>query len=277
MGPIGCWLYRQEKSSTGGNPLSGGLPSCRLLVISGALFRADPGRTGLVQRTQQRRGDDINLNGVHNVAPAAAANEVQRFVHASSTAVYDLELARGQSDIGEDLAIGKGDSFSYYSNGKARAERTLSEVLGSSGTVVTFLRPVLVVGPRNRATVDSMRETAANIPGCDPRCQYIHEEDVAAAFQQAVLADTPGAYKVVPDDFIRLSEVWQIIGLESVRTVPWWAARPVTAVRWRFFGSQTHSSWLNLMMVDATASNAKLRATGWIPTCGSADALRSAL
>ena len=208
MGPMGCWLYRQEKSSTGGNPLSGGLPSYRLLVISGALFRADPGRTGLVQSTQQRRGDDINLNGVRNVAQAAAANEVRHFVHSSSTAMYDLELARGQSDIGEDLAIGKGDSFSYYSNGKARAERTLSEVLGSSGTVVTFLRPVLVVGPRNRATVDSIRETAANIPGCDPRCQYIHEEDVAAAFQQAVLADTPGAYNVVPDDFIRPSEVW---------------------------------------------------------------------
>jgi UDP-glucose 4-epimerase len=221
--------------------------------------------------------DDINLNGVQNVAQAAAANEVQRFVHASSTAAYDLELLLGPSDTDENSPLGKGDSFSYYSNGKAMAERTLSEVLGPTGTVLTFLRPTWVVGPRNRATIDSMRETAVNIPGRDARNQYVHEDDVAAAFQQAVLADMPGAYNVVPDDFIRLSEVWQILGLESVRTVPAWAARLVAAVQWRFFGSQTHPSWVGLMTLDATASNAKLRATGWVPSCGSADALRSAL
>jgi UDP-glucose 4-epimerase len=221
--------------------------------------------------------DDINLNGVQNVARAAAANEVQRFVHASSTAVYDPELLLGQSDTDENSVLGKGDSFSYYCNGKAMAERTLSEVLGSTGTVLTFLRPTWVVGPRNRATLDSMRETAVNIPGRDPRTQYVHEDDVAAAFQQAVLADMPGAYNVVPDDFIRLSEVWQILGLDSVRTVPMWAARLVAAVQWRLFGSQTHPSWVGLMTLDATASNAKLRATGWVPSCGSADALRSAL
>ena len=221
--------------------------------------------------------DDINLNGVQNVARAAAANEVQRFVHASSTAVYDPELVRGQSETDENSTLGKGDSFSYYCNGKAMAERTLSEVLGSTGTVLTFLRPTYVLGPRNRATVDSMRETAVNIRGRDPRIQYVHEDDVAAAFQQAVLADMPGAYNVVPDDFIRLSEAWQILGLDSVRTVPAWAARLAAVVQWRFFGSQTHPSWVSLMMSDATVSNAKLRATGWVPSCGSADALRSAL
>ena len=221
--------------------------------------------------------DDINLNGVQNVARAAAANEVQRFVHASRTAVYDPELVRGQSETDENSTLGKGDSFSYYCNGKAMAERTLSEVLGSTSTVLTFLRPTWVLGPRNRATVDSMRETAVNIPGHDPRIQYVHEDDVAAAFQQAALADIPGAYNVVPDDFIRLSDAWQILGLDSVRAVPAWAARLVAAVQWRFFGSQTHPSWVSLMMSDATASNAKLRATGWAPSCGSADALRSAL
>ena len=221
--------------------------------------------------------DDINLNGVQNVARAAAANEVQRFVHASSTAAYDLELLLGQSDTDENSALGKGDSSSYYCNGKAMAECTLSEVLGSTGTVLTFLRPTWVLGPRNRATIDSMRETAVNIPGRDPRTQYVPEEDVAAAFLQAVLADMPGAYNVAPDDFIRLSEAWQILGLDSVRTVPAWAARLVAAVQWRFFGSQTHPSWVGLMMSDATVSNAKLRATGWVSSCGSADALRSAL
>jgi len=87
----------------------------------------------------------------------------------------------------------------------------------------------------------------------------------------------PGAYNVVPDDCIRLSDVWKILGVQSVRTVPLWVARLVTSVRWQYFGSPTHVSWLGAQLVDVTRSNAKLRATGWRPQYSTADALRSAL
>ena len=73
--------------------------------------------------------------------------------------MYILDPPRAMNNVGEDAPIGKGDSFSYYCNGKAMGERTLSEVLGSSATVLTFLRPIWVVGPRNRVTVASMRQT----------------------------------------------------------------------------------------------------------------------
>src|SRR5271170_6799009 len=72
--------------------------------------------------------DDINLNGVRKVAQAALANKVSRFVHASSMAAYDPLLSRGKTDMTETFPLGKGDSSFYYWNGKASAERILTEI-----------------------------------------------------------------------------------------------------------------------------------------------------
>ena len=221
--------------------------------------------------------DDINLNGVRNIARAAAANHVRCFLQASSVAAYDPLLATGQTGLAEDTPICEGGSSFYYSNGKALAERSLTEILGPTGTRLTFLRISNIIGPYNRVTLQAYRAAAANFRGRDPRVQYIHEDDVTAAFMLALHHDMPGAYNVVPDDFTRLSEVWDVLGLENVRTVPFWLASLITAIRWRFFGSPTHSSWVRAALDDATFSNAKLRAAGWVPRYRSSDALRTAL
>ena len=221
--------------------------------------------------------DDINLNGVRNIARAAAANHVRFFLHASSISAYDPVLVAGQTDVAEDGPICNGDSFFYYSNGKGLAEQSLTEILGPTGAQLTFLRISNIIGPYNRVTLQGFRAPAANFRGRDPRIQYIHEDDVTAAFMLALHHDMPGAYNVVPDDFTRFREMWDIMGLENVRTVPLWLASLITAIRWRFFGSPTHPSWVRAAIGDATFSNAKLRATGWAPRYRSSDALRTAL
>ena len=221
--------------------------------------------------------DDINLNGVRNVARAAIANKITRFIHTSSMAAYDPVLAVGKSDVTEDFPIGKGDSSYYYWNAKAMAEQALKETLNGSSMVLTFLRPIYIIGPRNRANARSYRNNATNFPGQNPRRQFIHEEDVAAAFIHALRTDLPGAFNVVPDDFIRMREVWKIVGAKFVPTAPLWLARGITGIRWRYFGSLIHPSWVQDMLVDFTGSNAKLKDTGWRPQFGSEHALRSAL
>ena len=221
--------------------------------------------------------DDINLNGVRNVAQAALANNVQHFIHTSSMAVYDPELARGKSNVTEGFPSGNGDSPFYYWNAKAAAERTLTEMFGTSSAVLTFLRPIYIMGPRNRANAKSYRKNAINFPGRNPRRQFVHEEDVAAAFIQALRTDMPGAFNVVPDDFLRMSDIWAIVGAKFVPTVPLWLASLITGVRWRYFGSPIHPCWVEDMLVDFTGDNAKLRMTGWKPRYNSEEALRSAL
>lgn len=223
--------------------------------------------------------DDINFNGVRNVARAALANSVHRFVQASSVAAYDTTSRPEQGVVMEDFPLGRGDSFWYYANGKAMAERTLLEVLGNSPIVLTCLRPTFIVGPCNRDTIPSLRANAIRVPSSDPIAQWVHEDDVAAAFVQATLQDMPGGYNVVPDDALPISEVMRIIGVESPRTVPMWLARLVVDFQWRFLGGQTHPSWVGAMWGgdNRTYSNAKLRATGWQPRYSSAETLRDSL
>jgi len=220
--------------------------------------------------------DDINLNGTRNVARAALANQIPRFIHASSMAAYDPAQARGKSDITEEFPLGTGNSNYYYWNAKALAEPILSDILAGS-THLTFFRPIYIIGPRNRGVVDSYRKNATRFPGCNPRRQFIHEDDVAAAFVQALFNDLPGTFNVVPDDFLQMNDVWKIVGARFVPTVPVPLARWITSLRWRYFGSPIHASWVEDMLVDFTGSNAKLKQAGWKPRYGSAEALRSAV
>ena len=220
--------------------------------------------------------DDICLNGTCNVADAAIANRVRRFLYASSVAAYDPLLVTGKEAIDEECPVGTGVSPQYYFNCKAVADTRLVEALSSSGIILTRLRPTFITGPHDRTSVKSFRENRVQIPGRDPRIQFVHEDDVASAFLHALGHDMPGAYNVVPDDFICLSDMYRIIGVTSPRTVPAWLARLVAQLRWRYFGSSTHPMWLDALYGDTTFSNKKLRATGWAPRYDTAAALRSA-
>ncbi len=221
--------------------------------------------------------DDINLNGTRNVARAAAANQVRRFVHASSIAAYDPDLIRGKIGITEDFPLCKSDSRYFYNNNKAAAERILVEVLGAAGIPLTLFRLTNITGPCDVKVVESWRANAFMPLGRNPRMQFVHEDDAADAFLRAVRADLPGAYNVVPDDFLRMSDLYKILGVRFVPRVPLWLARLVAVARWRYLGGFSHPSWVGVHTGDAAASNARLRATGWAPRHGSADALRTAL
>ena len=220
--------------------------------------------------------DDINLNGTRNVAKAAVRNQVRCFVHASSLAAYDPALAHGRSKLTEDFPLGHGTSPMYYGNSKAVPEQILTEVLAPSKITSTVFRPSYITGPGDRTTVRNFRESAVKFRGQDPRRQFVHEADVASAFAQAVRVEMPGAYNIVPDDFLRLSEALHAMGVKSILTVPVWLARLVAFLRWRYFGAPPHTSWVDSALMNATASNAKLRATGWTPRSDSASAIRTA-
>ena len=220
--------------------------------------------------------DDICLNGTRNVANAAVSNRVQRFLYASSVAAYDPLVVAGRVGVEEDCPVGKGVSAFYYMNNKAITDTMLVDVLGPAGISLTRLRPTYITGPHDRMTVKNFRDSPVIIPGRDPRIQFVHEDDVATAFVQALSQEMPGAYNVVPDDYLRLSEAYRLMGVTSARTVPAWLARLVQTIRWRYLGSATHPMWLDALYGDTTFSNKKLRATGWAPRYDTADTLRSA-
>jgi nucleoside-diphosphate-sugar epimerase len=164
----------------------------------------------------------------------------------------------------------------YYWNSKAIAEKILDDVLDSSSMRVTFLRICYISGPYSDSSVAGYRENPVMFPGHNPRIQFIHEDDVTQAFAQAIRVNMPGAFNVVPDDFIRLSDIYHTIGAKP-RTIPLWLVHLLGFVLWRYFGSPIHPSWIQAILADFAASNAKLKATGWMPHYNSIGAISAAL
>ena len=210
------------------------------------------------------------------MAQAAVKNQVRGFLQASSCAAYDQLQVPGKDNISEDFPLGKGNSPFYYWNTKCKCEKILSDTMASSKVTLTVFRLGTVIGPSIPISLQVLRQDALEVPGIDCRVQYIHEDDVAQVFAQAIRTPMPGAFNVVPDDFVRTSEYHKIIGAKIV-TAPLWLALFVTYIRWRFFGSIFHPSWIRAYMMDFTLSNAKLKATGWEPKYTGEEAIRTVL
>jgi hypothetical protein len=124
-----------------------------------------------------------------------------------------------------------------------------------------MFRPGFIIGPRNTATIKSIRVNAVTWLGHDLSSQYVHEEDVAAFFRQVLLTDLPARYNLIPDDHFQLSQAKKVVGVKLAPKAVLWLARLITHISWRYFGASIHPSWLDGMLVDFMLSNAKLKST----------------
>jgi hypothetical protein len=139
----------------------------------------------------------------------------------------------------------------------------LTEIVVTAGITTTMFRPGhIIIGSGNIATIESIHVNAVTLLGHYLRSQYVHEEDVAAFFRQALLTDLPARYNLIPDDHFQLSQAKKVVGEKLAPKVALWLARLITHISWRYFGASTHPSWLKVMLVDFTLSNAKQKSTG---------------
>jgi nucleoside-diphosphate-sugar epimerase len=221
--------------------------------------------------------DSINFEGTLQVAKAALEARVSKFIHASSMGAYDPHRIRDRTGVTEDFPLGSGTSSYYYWDAKAAQESLINEVFRATHVKVTHLRATYIMGPTNRGAALAYKNNAVNFPGANPRRQFIDERDVAEAFLLAVLQDMPGAYNVVPDDYMHLREIWSLAGATFVPTVPLALAKAITWLRWRFLGSMVHPMWVEDLLFNFTGSNARLKAMGWRPRYTSRQAFEAAV
>lgn len=87
----------------------------------------------------------VNVGGTHNLAVAALAQGVNRFVHMSTIAVHGHDVT-GTMDETTPLRPPKGDD---YSESKVEAEHALLQ-LARNGLPAVILRPACVYGPFSR-------------------------------------------------------------------------------------------------------------------------------
>jgi nucleoside-diphosphate-sugar epimerase len=158
------------------------------------------------------------LDATRNLAEAASAEGVRRFVHISSTSAYG-HPQEGGPPIDESAALGQNLwwVWDYYTRSKVECERMLWEMANRHAFPLTVIRPSWLFGERDRTTVDRLvkRLRGGGIPlighGSNP-LSAIYAGEVAEA---AILAaEDPGslgeAYNVTDMGPITQKEYFQL-------------------------------------------------------------------
>ena len=183
----------------------------------------------------------INLEGSRTVFEAAVAAGAVRLVYASSVAAYGFH-ADHPPLLTEDVAP-RGSDRHYYSAQKAKLEAVLAEVTEGSPTAAYVFRPCIVAGADALALIKNIPyvqlgeavrhfggplaatviEAARRFPALKPVLpdpgvpfQLVHNDDVASAFEAAVLGrGTPGPYNLAGPGELTMSELATALGWHS--------------------------------------------------------------
>lgn len=176
----------------------------------------------------------VNVEGTRNVAKAAAAADVERFVHVSSIAVYGYALDHLDATEYTPMVPRSHDP---YAETKANGERALQKVAGDTGLVFSVIRPGMIYGPGSQPWTERLFRLAKRRPTPfigDGRghAHPIFVDDVIDLM--LVLAEHAAArgeaFNCTPDpapswrEWLRLYQ--QLAGHDRWLGVPPWLARP---------------------------------------------------
>ncbi len=128
----------------------------------------------------------MNVEGTTNVAKAAVAAGVKRFVHCGTAGIYGQRVA---GTIDESTPI---QPWNSYERSKLAADQRVREIASSAGMEYVILRPTAVYGPRDERLLKLFRSVAkGRFPLFGPgegRRHMIYVTDLADAFLRACTA-----------------------------------------------------------------------------------------
>jgi hypothetical protein len=140
---------------------------------------------------------------------------------------------------------------------------------------VTVVRPAALVGDSVDTLVTRHFEAPRllTVKGCAPRWQFCHVDDLTSALEFTVSGGIDGQFTVGCDGWLEQDEVEQISGLKSIEL----PARLTfgTAQRLHRLGvTPAPAMDLRYVVYPWVTDGAALRAAGWHPRFGNAEALR---
>jgi len=221
----------------------------------------------MFHRGDQKRAEEVNVDGSIQTFEMAARRGVGRIIVASSHAAYGAH-ADNPIPIDESWPL-RGNDKLHYSRTKRIIERYLDgfEQRYPELTVVR-LRLCTVWGPNvppNRASL-YLSSVALAARRYDAPIQLLDENDVAEAFIAAAThPEARGAYNVAPSDWIRPSELRRLLDIRALN-LPTPAIKLINHVMWRLKLTEMSPAWLLLAKYPIVLSSKKLRQElGWQP------------
>jgi nucleoside-diphosphate-sugar epimerase len=239
----------------------------------------------------------VNLDGTLNAFRAAAAAGARRFVFASSVAAYGFH-PDNPAKMSEEWPV-RPAAHLFYAQEKAELEHLLrAEATRSPRPDLYLLRPSIVVGPHTVGAkarlpaplaplarlVRHLIRRASRLPLPVPLpvvplpLQLVHEQDVASALLQCVVAaGPPGPYNIAADGTITLTDIARELGIHPLPlpTRPaQTAARAIAALPFLPPVAQWIEAASHPAIMDTTRAKQEL---GWTPHYTALEALRDTL
>ncbi len=221
---------------------------------------------------------DVNVNGTKNVLAAASEADVKKLVMSSSTTVYGAQ-PDNPSRLTEKAPQRGRDSRYYYPRDKARLEEHCEEwKQAHPGVIVTVLRPCLVMGP----TVDQFYSRLLNwrmlplVSGANPEMQFVHEDDVARAFEHFTVEDVGGVFNIVGDGTMHWRDIIEMAGVRPV-SIPRAILSPVMSLAWRLHLTEIPPGILDFIQYPWVAAGDKAKKAGFTPQYSTRETLSAFL
>jgi nucleoside-diphosphate-sugar epimerase len=139
--------------------------------------------------------DRMNVEGTANVARAAAAAGVKRFVHCGTAGIYGQRVA---GTIDEKTPIRPWNS---YERSKLAADQQVRTIASAAGMEYVILRPTAVYGPRDERLSKLFRSVAKGrfplFGRGEGRRHMIYVTDLAEAFLRACTAPSAANQELI--------------------------------------------------------------------------------
>jgi UDP-glucose 4-epimerase len=145
------------------------------------------------------------------------------------------------------------------------AEEAIRAFAASNPQVaVTVLRFATEVGSEPRGSQAALlgMPVVPGILGFDPRCQFIHDDDVVGVLEHAVRKELPGTYNAAADGVLALSEVAALLGKPLLPILPPWGTA-VAAAGLRRLGLPVPLETLRELRFGRGLDNRRLKSTGY--------------
>ncbi|MDQ6605184.1 MAG: NAD-dependent epimerase/dehydratase family protein [Actinomycetota bacterium] len=219
----------------------------------------DPLLTGI------RRAHEVNVLGTRGVLGACGRTDspVRKLVFKSSAHYYGSDQS-GPAFFSEDMVPPRPPQTAIERD-VVDAELALAEFAGANPeTTVTVLRFAGAVGGELRASHLGLLNlpVVPAILGFDPRCQFIHGDDVLGVLAHAVRHDLPGNYNAAADGVLALSEVVSLLGKPLLPVLPPWGTG-FAARQLRRLGLRVPVEMLRDLRFGRGLDNRKLKAAGY--------------
>ncbi len=168
----------------------------------------------------------ITIGGTRNVLEAAAQANVARFLHVSTDGVYAFRYL-GRRMTEETPLETRFAWWDYYRRSKLAAERLAWRYHGEGRLAVTAVRPGLVLGERDRATLPGLTmflrsKTAMYFGDGGNRLPYVYGGDVAAGCVLAATSPDAGgeAYNLASGEAVTQRDLFAAVADEFGLPLP---------------------------------------------------------